>query len=55
MVEWTGTKRQPDNKIKTERNQGRSDRKRLTSGKIKDRGREEEKTERKKGETRNME
>lgn len=32
MEEWTGMERQPDNKIKTERNQGRSKRKRLTSG-----------------------
>lgn len=47
MEDWTGTERQPENKIKTERNQGRSERKRLTSGEMKNRGREERDRQRK--------
>lgn len=37
MEEWTWMEKQPDNKIKTERNQRRNERKRLTSGEMKDR------------------
>lgn len=40
---WTWMERQPDNEIKTERNQGRSETKRLTSGEMKERERDRKK------------
>lgn len=40
MEEWTGTERQPEKEIKTGRNQRGGKRKKLTSGEMKDRGRE---------------
>ena len=46
MEEWTGMERRPENKIKTGRNQGRREKKRLTSGNSKGGGRKTERKER---------
>lgn len=53
MEKWTRMKRQPENKIKMERNQGRSETNRLTAGEMKDGGRKKSKERRE--ETREME